>query len=132
LLHFIIKGKGGKTMRKGMNWLLIGVSLLLTLCWAGPVLAEVTLEVLSPRGEIIPPPILAPAPRVADLAGKKIGIYWNGKQGGNNFWDVVEELLKEKLPTARILRFRGPFDLGERLAGTLAKECDLFIYGVGD
>lgn len=86
----------------------------------------------QPSGEIKPPPTLAPAPRVTDLAGKKIGIYWNGKQGGNNFWDVAEELLREKLPTATILRFRGPFDLGERLAGTLAKEVDTFIYGVGD
>jgi hypothetical protein len=94
--------------------------------------AQVKLEVLNPRGEIEPPPTLAPAPRVTDLAGKKIGIYWNGKQGGNNFWDVAEELLKEKLPTATILRFIGPFDLGERLAGTLAKEVDTFIYGVGD
>ena len=94
--------------------------------------APVTLGVLNPRGEIKPPTISVPTPRVTDLAGKKIGIYWNGKQGGNNFWDVAEELLKEKLPTSKILRFKGPFDLGDRLAGNLAKECDLFIYGVGD
>jgi hypothetical protein len=119
-------------MKKRINWLLIGVSLVVSLCWVGAVVAQVKLEVLNPRGEIEPPPTLAPAPRVTDLAGKKIGIYWNGKQGGNNFWDVAEELLREKLPTATILRFRGPFDLGERLAGTLAKEVDTFIYGVGD
>jgi hypothetical protein len=94
--------------------------------------APVMLEVLNPRGEIVPPPTLAPAPRVTDLAGKKIGIYWNGKQGGNNFWDVAEELLREKFPTATILRYKGPFDLGAKLAGTLAKEVDTFIYGVGD
>lgn len=119
-------------MKKRTNWWLIGVSLLVTLCWVCPVVAAVTLEVLNPRGEIKPPPTLAPAPRVTDLAGKKIGIYWNGKQGGNNFWDVAEELLREKFPTATILRYKGPFDLGAKLAGTLAKEVDTFIYGVGD
>jgi hypothetical protein len=119
-------------MKKLKNWLVIGVSLVVGLCWVGPVLAEVTLEVLNPRGEIAPPPTLVPAPRVTELAGKKIGIFWNGKQGGNNFWDVIEELLKERFPTATILRFKGPFDIGDRLAGTMAKEVDTFIYGVGD
>jgi len=45
---------------------------------------------------------------------------------------VAEEALKEKFPTATILRYKGPFDLGEKVAGTLAKEVDIFIYGVGD
>jgi len=119
-------------MKRLKNWLVIGVSLVVSLCWVGPVLAEVTLEVLNPRGEIVPLPTLVPAPRVTELAGKKIGIFWNGKQGGNNFWDVIEELLKERFPTATILRFKGPFDIGDRLAGTMAKEVDTFIYGVGD
>jgi hypothetical protein len=119
-------------MKKQINWVLLGVSMLVALWWAGPFAAQVSLELLNPRGEIKPPPTFAPTPRVADLAGKKIGIYWNGKSGGNNFWDVAEELLKEKFPTATILRYKGPFDLGEKVAGTLAKEVDIFIYGVGD
>jgi hypothetical protein len=93
---------------------------------------RVTLEVLNPRGEIKLPPLSVPAPRVDDLANKKIGIYWNGKAGGNNFWDLTEELLKEKFPAAKILRYKGPFDLGKTLSETLAKECDAWIYGVGD
>ena len=119
-------------MKKRINERLIGVLLVMSLCWVGTVSAAVTIEVLNPRGEIKPPPTLAPSPRIADLAGKKIGIYWNGKQGGNNFWDVVEELLKEKLPAAKIMRFNGSFDVGQSLAATIAKECDAIIYGVGD
>jgi hypothetical protein len=119
-------------MKKRINWLLMGVSLLVTVCWVGAASAQVSLELLNPRGEIKPPPTFAPTPRVTDLAGKRIGIYWNGKSGGNNFWDVAEEALKEKFPTATILRYKGPFDLGEKVAGTLAKEVDIFIYGVGD
>ncbi len=94
--------------------------------------ASVTLEVLNPRGEIPPIPALAPAARVSDLLGKTIGIYWNGKQGGNNFWDVTEGLIKEKIPTAKLVRYKGPFDLGDKTAATFAKEVDVFLYGVGD
>jgi hypothetical protein len=94
--------------------------------------SAVTLEVLNPRGEIKALPSQAPAPRVVDLAGKKIGIYWIGKAGGNNFWDEIEVLLKAKFPTAQIMRYNGPFDLGANMAGKIAKECDTFIYGVGD
>jgi len=121
------------TMKKGIYWFVAGMVWLSFLALSIPAVAEaVTLEVLNPRGEIKPPPTFAPTPRVTDLAGKRIGIYWNGKSGGNNFWDVAEEALKEKFPTATILRYKGPFDLGEKVAGTLAKEVDIFIYGVGD
>ncbi len=94
--------------------------------------ASVTLEVLSPRGEIKAPPVLTPSPRVADLEGKKIGIYWNGKMGGNNFWDAVEQFLKEKLPTTTVLRYSGAFIPADGLAAKMAKECDTILYGVGD
>ncbi|OPY66479.1 MAG: hypothetical protein A4E57_02798 [Syntrophorhabdaceae bacterium PtaU1.Bin034] len=92
----------------------------------------VTLEVLNPRGEIPPSATFSPVTRVPDLAGKTIGIYWIGKAGGNNFWDAVEELLKQKYPTAKVKRYQGPFDLSQKTADTVAKECDVFFYGVGD
>lgn len=92
----------------------------------------VTLEVMNPRGAIPPPPFSPPSPRIKELAGKKIGIYWLGKAGGDNFWDGVEELLKEKYPTAEIIRYRGPFDLGEETADKVAGEVDTVLYGVGD
>lgn len=94
--------------------------------------SNVKLMVLNPRGEILPPPNFELAPRMTDLAGKRVGIYWNGKLGGDNFWDVVEDGMKEKLPAATILRYKGPLDIGDKLAGTLANEVDTFIYGVGD
>ncbi len=94
--------------------------------------ASVKLEVLNPRGEIKPPPISAPTPRIADLAGKKIGIYWNGKSGGNNFWNDIEGLMKQKLPNVAVVRYDGPYDLGDAMAAKIAKEVDAFFYGVGD
>lgn len=93
---------------------------------------EVTLQVLNPRGEITLPPVSAPSDRIADLAGKKIALYWNEKPGGNHFWNGIEQLLKEKLPETNILRYSGAFDLGDELAAKMAEEVDAFLYGVGD
>jgi len=92
----------------------------------------VSLEVMNPRAEIPPPPFSPPSPRVKELSGKKIGIYWLGKAGGDNFWDGVDELLKERFPTAIIVRYRGPFDLGDEMAARISKEVDTVLYGVGD
>jgi hypothetical protein len=92
----------------------------------------IAIEVLSPRGDIMASPNVGLSPRVADLAGKRLGIYWVGKEGGNNFWDVVERSLRERFPTATITRFKGPFDLGDTAASRLASECDAILYGVGD
>ena len=105
------------------------VAILANAIFAG---AAVTLTVLNPRGEIIPPPLIAPSARIPDLAGRKIAIYWNGKEGGDNFWSNVEGLIKLKLPNTAVLRYSGPFDLGDAQAAKIAKETDAFLYGVGD
>ncbi len=94
--------------------------------------AAVTLTVLNPRGEIIPPPLIAPSARISDLAGKKIAVYWNGKEGGDNFWSNIETLIKLRLPNTNVLRYNGPFDLGDAQAAKIARETDAFLYGVGD
>jgi hypothetical protein len=93
---------------------------------------DVTLQVLNPRGKISLPPVSAPSARIADLAGKKIGLYWNEKPGGIHFWNGIEQLLKEKLPETTVLRYSGAFDLGKEYAAKIAAETDAFFYGVGD
>jgi hypothetical protein len=92
----------------------------------------VELELLNPRGEIEPPPVFSPAPRVADLAGKKIGLYSNGKPGMDNFYTVLEELLKKKYPTATTKLLRGAFEIRDEEAKAWLPEIDTFVYGVGD
>jgi len=82
--------------------------------------------------EIPPPPFHAPSPRISDLDGKKVGIYWIGKAGGDNFWNGVEELLNERFPKVQTVRYEGPFDLGDARAAELAREVDTMFYGVGD
>jgi len=90
------------------------------------------IRVLNPRGERAPGQARGISPRVKRLEDKRIGIYWNGKPDGDYFWDTIEELLKKRFATARVLRYNGPGDLGETLAAKMAKEVDTFLYGVGD
>ena len=92
----------------------------------------VELELLNPRGVIEPPPIFAPTPRVTDLAGKKIGLYSNGKPGVDNFYTVLEELLKKKFPTVTTTQLRGAFEIRDEDAEAWAPEVDTFIYAAGD
>ena len=92
----------------------------------------VELKLRNPRGEIEPPPTFVPAPRVADLDGKRIGLYSNGKQGMDNFYAVLEELLKKKYPNAKIVLLTGAFEIRDEEAEGWKKEVDTFVYGVGD
>ena len=94
--------------------------------------ANEPLRVLNPRGEIEAEPSQAVSPRVAELEGKRIGLYWNGKPDGDYFWDTIEALLNEKFPTATVVRYNGPGDLGEMSAEKLMNEVDTLMYGVGD
>jgi hypothetical protein len=109
-----------------------GLFFALTLVTGNPSFAKVTIEVLNPRGEIDPPKIMGISPRLTDLAGKTIGLYDIGKQGFAAYLDVTEELLRQRFPTTTIKRYQGAFDLGDRLAGEIAKEVDAVIYGSGD
>ena len=114
----------------------LAATLVMTLCCVNPVAAQVTLEVLNPRGEITPPPVMGIRPRVADLVGKKIALIDNTKAGARNFLDAVQELLKQKYPTAVFLA--PPKPEGRVLQDTkdwypeVVKQFDTFIFGVGD
>ena len=127
---------GGDNKELEKERIMIKLTKLLLVCmFMASLLAgcgTATLEVMNPRGEIAHPPYVAPNPRIEDLSGKKIGIYWNGKSGGNNLFDVLEGMLKEKYPTATIVRSRGTHQISDDMAAKLAKEVDTFIYGVGD
>ena len=90
------------------------------------------LEVLNPRGEIEPQKTFAPAPRVKDLAGKRVGMYWNGKPGIDNFFTAFEELLKNRFPSATATLLRGAMEITDKDAKTWMPEIDTFVYAVGD
>ena len=91
---------------------------------------QIALTCLNPQGEV---EVAAPAglanPRVETLAGKKVGIFWDGKKGGDNFCIALEELLQRKFPTAKIIRLVwGDVEAAEQAK----KAVDTFVFGVGD
>jgi hypothetical protein len=48
-----------------------------------------------------------PAPRRADLAHARIGLYWNMKAGGDAALDRTEQLLAARFPGATFKRYTG-------------------------
>lgn len=123
-------------MRKKTNWLL-GVALAYaSLFLVAAASAQVTLEVMNPRGEIPPPKTVGISPRGANLNGKKIVLIDNGKFGASNFLDVLADMLKQKYPTATVVMYPKPAaqtitDL-PKWYPTVKQQGDLFVFGVGD
>ncbi|KAB0668857.1 hypothetical protein F6V30_15175 [Oryzomonas sagensis] len=60
-------------------------------------------EVLNPTGIVDIKPV-KPAPRLTTLEGKTIVLRWNDKHNGNNMLDRVAELLKEQVPSAKVIK----------------------------
>jgi len=91
---------------------------------------KASLVCLNPQGVVeIPAPSGLTNPRVKDLAGKTIGIIWDGKKGGDKYCIAVEKLLNKRYPTATTMRLVwGDAEAAEKAK----KEMDTFIYGVAD
>lgn len=96
---------------------------------------SVELKVLNPRGEIEVIRTYAPAPRIKDLAGKRIALIHNQKSGAKTFLDAVEELFTLKYPTATFVKqYTTTINLAKEPAfyEEVAKSADAFIFGSGD
>ncbi|HKV04248.1 MAG TPA: hypothetical protein VJO53_03955 [Candidatus Acidoferrales bacterium] len=123
-------------MKRRSNWLLGQALIGASLFFAGTAAAQVTLEVMNPRGEIPPPKTVGISPRVPSLDGKKIVLVDNGKFGADNFLDVVAKMLKQKYPTATIVMYPKPSAQTitnlPKWYPTVKQQGDLFIFGVGD
>jgi len=94
------------------------------------------LEVLNPVAQTEERSI-PPAPRPGDLAGKRIGLYWNMKNGGDFALDRVEELLKERFQGIRVNRYIGSVGflmrhLTAEDADRIARECDVVVGTTND
>ena len=123
-------------MTRNSNWLL-GIALFAAaLCTAATASAQVTLEVMNPRGEIPPPKTLGISPRGGSLDGKKIVLIDNGKYGASNFLDALADKIKEKYPKAIVVMYPKPAaqtitDL-PKWYPTVKQQGDFFVFGVGD
>ncbi len=99
-------------MKKGISWLFIGMFLVASFCWVGPVVADVTLEVLNPIASRSIERIKLP-PRVADLNNKKIALYPNEKPNSGVAIARVKELLEARFTGATFKIVEGYTTIGE-------------------
>lgn len=89
----------------------------------------------TPRGEIETKRIFAPAARIPDLSGKRIALVHNKKAGADTFLTAVEEILKQKYPTATFLPgYTTEINLAREpeFYDEVAGSADAFIFGAGD
>jgi hypothetical protein len=123
-------------MNRHFQWLLGAAFACASLFAAGTATAQVTLEVMNPRGEIPPPKTLGISSRGGSLDGKRIVLIDNGKYGASNFLSVLADMLKQKYPTATVVMYPKPAaqtitDL-PKWYPTVKQQGDLFVFGVGD
>jgi hypothetical protein len=64
--------------------------------------AGVQYAVLNPWADADPIPLEGISPRLKELAGKKIGLFYNVKRASQPMLTVVEKKLKERFPTSEI------------------------------
>jgi hypothetical protein len=64
------------------------------------------LEILNPLAETVEHSV-KPAGRLPTLDGKRIGLYWNMKAGGDAALDRTEALLGARFPGSTFRRYTG-------------------------
>jgi hypothetical protein len=102
-------------------------------------ITSASYEVLSPWAEADPIPLKGLAPRVDNLAGKKIGLLCNSKRAAPLILNVTERILKERFPTSEISWFKAQsFSVSSLEPDNLAKfddwikDVDVVVAAVGD
>jgi hypothetical protein len=98
--------------------------------------SEVTIDVLNPKGMIDKIDCLGLSPRIDDLEGNKIAFMHNNKAGSINLYRVLEELIMQRYPSAKIVHGyeTGPINPPKDpdMYKKAAAECDAFVFAMGD
>ncbi|RMF94180.1 MAG: hypothetical protein D6736_00545 [Nitrospinota bacterium] len=79
--------------------------------------------------------LLEPAPRLPSLKGKRLGILWNNRPGGDRLLRYVAEILHQKYELAEIYFTKKPFIGNEappEVLEDLASRVDAAVVGLGD
>jgi hypothetical protein len=76
------------------------------------------------------------APRLSGIDGKRIGVIWNGKLGGDVFLSRVSEVLAERFGVKVVERVddRGDTNrvIDQAVVNRLVATCDAAVIGTGD
>lgn len=76
------------------------------------------------------------APRLSTINGKRVGVIWNGKLGGDVFLDRVSEVMKEHYGVTIVERINDRGDtnkvIAQEVVNRLVATCDAVVIGTGD
>lgn len=95
-------------------------------------------EVLSPWAEVDPVPFEGISPRLADLGGRRIGLFHNGKVAAAPILDAVEAELRDRFEGISFARFGRSANLEVAETPDRARyedwveEVDAVVLAVGD
>jgi hypothetical protein len=64
-----------------------------------------TTQVYDPTGAVMAERITNFAPRIDAFDGKRIGLLWNSKPNGDFYLNRVAELLSQRFPSSKIVKF---------------------------
>lgn len=67
--------------------------------------SNIEYEVFNPWAEVDPTPLRGIVPRLAELAGKTVGLFANDKVAARPIMTVVERKLKERFPSLKFSWF---------------------------
>ena len=90
-----------------------------------------TLEVLNPVADM-PSEMVKPAIRPLSLDGKRVGLYWNYKPGGNFALEHVGEEIKARFNVASIKMYSSPRPVLKSVLDAVKSECDVVVGATGD
>jgi hypothetical protein len=89
------------------------------------------LEVLNPVADM-PSESVKPAIRPLSLDGKRVGLYWNYKPGGNYALERVGEAIKERFNGVSVKMYPSPRPVPKSILDAVKSECDVVVGSTGD
>ena len=72
------------------------------------------------------------APRLPDLCGKKIGLFWNSKPNGDALLRAIGRLLEKRFENIELRSFNLCIGVGPENIREMAENCDGVISALGD
>jgi len=94
-------------------------------------MAQLTVlnPVAIPQSELRSYPL---APRDGRLQGKRVGLWWNQKRGGDLALKRVEELLRGRCADLEFVWYRDYFPASAEIVARAARECQAVVGSTGD
>ena len=97
-------------------------------------------HVYNPTGVVMAERITNFSPRIDSFDGKRIGLLWNSKPNGDFYLNRVAELLLQRYPSAKIIKFyethaaetANPDKKSEAALNLMAESADVVISAQGD